>query len=395
VLIVASITLAIWLLQVVLTVRTVRAVPTLDSLDGAPPKQWPRLSMVVPARDEAHGIEAALKSKLACGYPQLEVVAIDDRSTDQTGAIIDRLAANDPRVKAAHIKELPVGWLGKLNAMQHGLTAATGEWVLFSDADVHIEPGALEKLIAHAEAHAIDFIAVFPRMHAVSAFIDAACAGLLRMILITGRVWRANDDRSHIGIGVGAFNLARRRVLDSTQAISHLRMEVADDISLGALVKQSGARTRFFAGRRQVHLVYMPSIEAMAKSANKAGHLFGFSLIKPLLMALVPIIGDLVVPIAALYAGGITALIGAAILACATFCNTRFCVHFALPLRGGLLWPLAYPLNSTLTFLAGLRAWKLQGVYWRDTFYSRKTLEEGRRLDTLTFSVKVPKENAP
>ena len=81
------------------------------------------VSLIVPARDEGLHVEGALASKLACGYPSLEVVAIDDRSADETGAIIDRAAARDPRLVAVHVTELPDGWLGKVHAMARGLEA--------------------------------------------------------------------------------------------------------------------------------------------------------------------------------------------------------------------------------------------------------------------------------
>src|SRR6185295_18068332 len=95
---------AMWLLQLLLALRIVRAVPSTQAVAGPAQREtWPKLSVIVPARDEGEGIEAALESKLACGYPALEVVAVDDRSADDTGKIIDRLAARDARIVEAHV----------------------------------------------------------------------------------------------------------------------------------------------------------------------------------------------------------------------------------------------------------------------------------------------------
>jgi glycosyltransferase involved in cell wall biosynthesis len=377
----------LWLLQLLLTIRVLRTVPPLTDLNAPPPCRWPRLSMIVPARDEAGAIEAALASKLACGYPELEIVAVDDRSRDATGAILDRAARSDPRLRVVHVDSLPEGWLGKLHAMKRGLELATGEWVLFSDADVHVEKGTLERLIAHAEASGIDFISLFPSMRRIHPLIDCAIAALLRLLSLTGRIWSANDDRSHIGVGVGAFNLARRRVLDSTGAIDELRMEVADDVALGALLKQSGARCRLFAARSDVSLVFLDSMSAFARSTDKGGGILGYSWWKPILFSLVPLAVELAIPIAAILEGGRAAIFGAAALLFGTLTHLLLCAHFAAPLAGALLWPIGHTLNMLLTLRAGLRAWKNQGIFWRDTFYSRATLEAGRRLELPSLHV--------
>jgi hypothetical protein len=385
--VIAALIALVWLLQFVLALRVVRAVPPLSRLHPPTPPRWPRLSIIVPARDEANAIEGALASKAACGYPELEIVAVNDRSQDETGAIIDRAASASPQVKVVHVDSLPEGWLGKLNAMKRGLELASGEWVLFSDADVHLEPGTLELLIAHAEAEQIDFIAIFPRMRRVNPVIDAAIVAFLRMLALSGRCWSANDDRSHIGVGVGAFNLARRSVLERTRAIDHLKMEVADDVGLGAVLKQSGARCRFFAGRSRVNLVFLDSFRSAARSSDKSGAIFGCSLWRPILLVAVTLAFDLLVPLAAVLAGGTAAIFGVAALAIATVTHLLLCLHFSGPIAGVFLWPIGSVLSMTLTLRAGLRAWRDQGIYWRDTFYSRSVLEAGRRVQLPSLRV--------
>ena len=121
-------------------VMLVRRCPQLGQLYSPDPPSWPALSVVVPARDEARTIEPALASLLAQDYPGLEVVLVDDRSTDGTSAIIDRLAASNPQIAAVHVRELPAGWLGKVHALQRGFERARGDFVLFTDADIHFAP---------------------------------------------------------------------------------------------------------------------------------------------------------------------------------------------------------------------------------------------------------------
>src|ERR1700733_11511340 len=106
----------------------------LDAVVAAlkPPTEWPKVSIIVPARDEAAKIEAAMRSKLLIDYPDFELIAVDDRSQDETGAILDRLAAEDSRLRVIHLDSLPDDWLGKSHAMHVAATPPKGEYLLFT-----------------------------------------------------------------------------------------------------------------------------------------------------------------------------------------------------------------------------------------------------------------------
>ncbi|MEK7768052.1 MAG: glycosyltransferase family A protein, partial [bacterium] len=138
-----------WWAGMALVIR--RHVAGLRSLgdEAAPePAAWPRLSVLVPACNEADTLEPALETLLRSDYPDLEVILVDDRSTDGTGAVVDRLAARDARIVPVHVAALPPGWLGKVHAMHVALPHATGEWLLFSDADVHAAPDTIRRAVA-------------------------------------------------------------------------------------------------------------------------------------------------------------------------------------------------------------------------------------------------------
>lgn len=388
-LVLVSVLLVLALAQCGLALLVRRRIPTVDSLPSPPrERSWPLVSVLIPAKDEAEHLEAALASKLACGYPALELVVIDDRSTDDTPAILRRLAEGAPQLTSTRVDSLPEGWLGKLHAMHRGLAVARGEWVLFSDADVHLEPDTLERLLAYAEREKVDFVGVFPKMEPVSAALDAVLAGLLRALALGGRLWKMNDDGSGIGGGVGAFNLVKREWLERTGAVEHLRMEIADDVALGAYLKQCGARTRMFAGRERVSLVFQSSLAGMQKSANKGGGMFGWVLWRPVLVALAPLLLEVLAPALALARGGATAAVAALAWAALTAAHVLLSSHFAGPLRGALLWPLGHFVTALTMLRAGWLAWRLQGVLWRGTFYSRAVVDAGRRIDTSTMRVK-------
>jgi hypothetical protein len=366
-------------LQLLLAMRVRLHVPRIEDAMPPPPATWPRLSMIVPARDEAQAIGDALRSKLACGYPAVEIVVVDDRSSDGTGEIARRLAAEDRRIAVARIDELPAGWLGKVHALTTGVERATGDWLLFSDADVHVAPGTLERAIMYAEANAVDVVAIMPRMDPVSLPLDACMAATVRMIMLVGRTWRANDDRSPVGFGVGAFTLVRRSALARTPGLAYLKMEVADDVALGSMIKASGGRCRLFTSREAVHLVFAERLGVLARSLEKGGGILGFSLWRTLLVAAAWLAVDLAIPVGAIACGGPAAVVGAIHLLALFATHAVLAGHCAAPLRGALAWPLGTVLSIAMFVRSGALAWWRGAIVWRATSYSRREIEAGRR----------------
>src|SRR5437868_3642634 len=143
-----------WLLGTVWTWKAIEIFFGLPKVDDITQPQWsatnaklPALSIVVPARNEADQIRACLNSLLSLDYLNLEIVAVNDRSTDTTGAIMDEIAAADPRLRVVHVTELPPRWLGKTHAMWVGASAANGEWILFTDGDVIFSPDSMRRAV--------------------------------------------------------------------------------------------------------------------------------------------------------------------------------------------------------------------------------------------------------
>jgi len=131
------------------------------------PAANPRVSIVVPARNEEENIEPTLAQLLALDYDNFEVIAVNDRSTDRTGEIMDKIAASPAahgRLKIIHVGELPPGWLGKTHAMWSASRESNGDWLLFTDADVLFKPDAIRRALAYAESAAADHLVLFPRI---------------------------------------------------------------------------------------------------------------------------------------------------------------------------------------------------------------------------------------
>ena len=223
----------------------------------------PRVSVIVPARNEEEIIEQALNTLLALDYDNYEVIAVNDRSTDATGEIMERIE-KDPhfsqkRREMGHPEfrslcviqhtELPAGWLGKTHAMWTAANVATGDWLLFTDADVLFKPDSLRRALAYAESVPADHVVLFPRMIMKRPGEYMMIAFFQTMFMFGHRPWKVADPSTDDHMGVGAFNLVRRRVYDAVGTYAALRMEVLDDMKLGKVVKKAGfAQRNVFGG---------------------------------------------------------------------------------------------------------------------------------------------------
>jgi len=211
----------------------------------------PRVSIIVPARNEEAAIEPALRSLLALDYDNYEVIAVDDRSTDRTGEIMDSLQKNSPEslLKVIHHRELPSGWLGKTHAMWTAANQASGEWLLFTDADVMFKPESLRRALAYAEAEHADHVVLFPQMIMHSPGERMMIAFFQTLFVFGHRPWKVADPKTKDHMGVGAFNLVRRSAYEAVGTYKALCMEVVDDMKLGKVVKNAGfAQRNVFGG---------------------------------------------------------------------------------------------------------------------------------------------------
>jgi glycosyltransferase involved in cell wall biosynthesis len=206
----------------------------------------PRVSIVVPACNEAADIEATLIRLLSLQYENYEIIAVDDRSTDETGEIMERIAATAPRgrLKIIRITELPAGWMGKPHAMWSAARQTSGDWLLFTDADVLFKPDALGRALAYAHTERADHLVLFPRMVMKHPGERMMIAFFQTLFVFGHRPWKVADPKAKDHIGVGAFNMIRRPVYEALGTYQALRFDVLDDMKLGKVVKNAGYAQR-------------------------------------------------------------------------------------------------------------------------------------------------------
>jgi glycosyltransferase involved in cell wall biosynthesis len=355
-------------------------VPILPPEAAAAP--LPSLSIVIAACNEVETLEPGLRSLLAQDYPDLEIVVVDDRSTDGTGEIVDRMTATDPRARAVHVKELPPGWLGKVNALRCGYTATRGDYVLFSDADVHFAPGALKAALALAALERLDHLTLLPGFRGTSLMHRA-----LMQEFVAGYVRRTRGSAGLTGakasFGFGAFNLVRREAFAATEGFEWFRMEVLDDLALGELMKRNGGRCGFAVAPQALQILWYPSLGEAIRgfgknafgglAAYRTGRLFGMAF-GTLLLGIAPFF--------LLFQGGrrwlwsLPALAVMALLSEAAVARKRF----GVPLLPGLLTAAAHVLMAFAMVRSALICRRQGGIVWRGTLYPLAELRAGRRV---------------
>jgi len=361
----------------------VRKVPLLRDVAPTIEGAWPTVTLVIAACNEADTIEPAATTLLACDYPDLQVVLVNDRSTDATGAIIDRLAAGSERATAVHITELPDGWLGKVHAMHVGTQAAVGDYIVYCDADVHFAPGALQRAVAFCEREGLGHLSLLPRIDGGGFWLDASVAAFATGFLATLRVADLGDPDTGAFAGIGAFNMVRREAFERTEGWSWLKMDVIDDSGLAfMMVTQAKARSLVPAAGEFVRIRWYPSVAALIRGLGKNAYIglahgqwrnvlrFGVGLpLMALSVVLAPLSGDPV-------------LLGifAAIVAVQAALSQRFADRIGHPRFAAacgvlMFWVLGVAvLRSTwLTLRAG-------GITWRGTFYPLAALRAGKRV---------------
>ncbi len=265
----AVITLSIVLVGGFDMARGSRSTSYLEDVPCYSGSRPPKVSIVIPARNEAKKIAEALQSVLKQDYLNLEFIVLNDRSTDNTATILAGLAAKDARLRVENISELPAGWLGKNYALHHGAERASGDLLLFTDADVVMNPSAVSRAVHYLQANRLDHLAVMPAVRMPTLALRLFCSAFGVFFSAYMRQWKAKDPRSRRFVGVGAFNLVARdayRAIGTHQAIA---MRPDDDIKLGKLLKRAGYRQELVFGMGMLVVEWYSSLREMIDGLMK------------------------------------------------------------------------------------------------------------------------------
>jgi len=367
-----------WIGSTVMTYRGMKSIPSLTEIAPFAGPNFPRISILFAARDEEEKMPAALASLLKLDYPNYEVIAVDDRSTDATGKILDEFAARDARLKTIHVTELPQGWLGKPHALATAYEKASGDWLVFTDADVRFAPDLLRRTLAVVVGERADHLTLLVRLD-LRGFWEPVALGYLGACFALMRPWKTKEPKSKAYMGVGAFQMVRRTAYEAIGTHNRLAMEVVDDMKLGKLVKMGGFRSIVAPSEDLVHVRWQDGFGNIVKGMTKnmfAG--FGFNSVfalavacNTLLLSFVPVLGVIfargaaqIAAVAAVFA----AMVFEAMLMPRAKASRWFGVTHAL---GALV--IVYIILRSMVVTLGRG-----GVVWRGTFYPLEELRRGQ-----------------
>ena len=225
--------------------------------------------MVIPARNEEKKIREALQSVLGQDYPHVEFLVLNDRSTDQTGAMLAEMAAEDARLRVMNITDLPAGWLGKNYALHLGAERASGELLLFTDADVVMDPSTLAKAVSYLTANHLQHLAVMPTVRLPRLLPRLFCSTF--GIFFSGyiRQWKAKDPASRSFVGIGAFNLVTTEAYKASGTHRAIAMRPDDDIKLGKILKNAGYRQEMVFGMGLLSVEWYSSLRELIDGLMK------------------------------------------------------------------------------------------------------------------------------
>jgi cellulose synthase/poly-beta-1,6-N-acetylglucosamine synthase-like glycosyltransferase len=356
------------------------------------PSGNPRVSIIVPARNEAETIEQALKTLLALDYNNYEVIAVNDRSTDSTGEIMERVSKNlhlsqtaretrNPAttLRVIHHNELPAGWLGKTHAMWTAANQASGDWLLFTDADVLFKPDSLRRALTYAESVPADHVVLFPQMIMKRPGEYMMIAFFQTMFMFGHRPWKVADPSTDDHMGVGAFNLVRRHVYDAVGSYQALRMEVLDDMKLGKVVKKGGFAQRNVFGGDLISIRWAHGAMGVVNNLTKNFFaVLSFQWWRALLSA---------IALAFLNYGpfiGVWFAHGWAKVPYAIALGSMFLIYVGMSVRSAVppYYFLLHPVGTTLFIYTLARSTILtlwnDGIVWRGTKYPLDELRKGK-----------------
>jgi cellulose synthase/poly-beta-1,6-N-acetylglucosamine synthase-like glycosyltransferase len=367
----------LWFAVTILVLVNLAALPDLPRLRIDQPPAPPRVSVIIAARDEEARIAETLERLFAQQQIDLDVIVVDDRSSDSTAAILAAATQKHPRLTVLRVDELPAGWLGKCHACALGAERATGDWLLFTDADVHMRSDLIARAVAAGDRAAVDHVTLWPGLNCKGPLTQGSMLAFQQMFALYAPLWLINRDRGSRGLGVGAFNLVRRAAYEAIGGHRPLRLEVLDDIKLGILLRRAGFRQRVYSGLTELEAEWAQGVTGVIRAMEK--NWFAAANLN-LVQAAVLILAFLAVtlgPVTALWwAPNYGGWAVAGLLSCMAPGVVQ-CRRSNWPIAAALFAPLGYLIFALTGAYSTLQAIRQGGIRWRDTFYPLAELREG------------------
>ena len=352
--------------------------PWIRNFAPLPDYECPSISLIFAARDEEEKLPAALATLAELDYPRLEIIPVDDRSQDSTPKILEEFARAKSRVRVVHVETLPSGWLGKPHALQKAYEVSTGDWLLFTDADVRFAPDALRRAVNLAKQNNADHLTLFGDVE-MHGFWETTLLTFFGMAFhLSTDPSRLNNSNSWSYVGIGAFQLLKRSTYDAVGTHQRLAMEVVDDMKLGKIVKQAGFRSTVGLAQDTVTIRWHAGLGNLVRGVTKNFFAaLGYN-VPLVLAATITMLLLNVAPFIAIFTSqGWIRIFAAVSVAIAI----GFHAGVNIVMRVSPLYALTHPFGAPLFCYMLLRSTAVTlwqgGVTWRGTFYPLDELKRG------------------
>ena len=236
--------------------------PFLDKFENNSTTR-PKVSVILPARNEEDFISKCLETLCLQDYDNFEIIAIDDSSEDKTGEIIGKFSKEDSKVIHVKAKEKPEKWMGKNWACMEGFKKATGDIMLFTDADTKFEKNVMSLAVSHLQSENLDALTVIPRLRCIDKITKITLPMLSTFLHSRYSALNVNNPKKKVGYFFGSFFVIKRKVYEEIGTHEKVKQEIIEDGALGKITKESGYALKMVRGEHLIEALYSRSSKEM------------------------------------------------------------------------------------------------------------------------------------
>lgn len=367
-------TLLITIIEFHIGFKTIRNLSRQGVVDEA---KLPFISIIFSALNEERDIEEALKTMLALDYPHYEIITINDRSTDRTPQILDAYQKHHAeRMHVIHIQSLPEGWLGKNHALHIGAKQAKGDWLLFTDADVTMKKGLLQKAISYVIETNTDHLTIFEHHIRRPFWLKVFYLAHYLTYSLVVKPWRIRYAWSKKSLGHGSFNLVSKKSYRQCGGHEAIAMECLDDMKFGKLLKQNGFRQDTVDGRDFIEREWYKTLPDMIYGLKKNSFAFYEYRLLPALRDIAFAFIFYVWPVIAMFTcSGAVQVLNILNVALTLYMSIYIAKQYRLERKFAIFYPISILLLLYTILNSAVSIYANKGVIWRGTHYSLQQLK--------------------
>ncbi|HKU49545.1 MAG TPA: glycosyltransferase [Nitrososphaera sp.] len=254
--------LGLWAYFLAFMVKSFRLAPRLESFDLKPGLK-PKVSVILPARNEERYIGRCLDTLLAQDYPDFQIIAINDSSTDRTGRIMQEYAQRDSRIVYVSAPPKPDDWAGKNWACYQGYLRSDGELLMFTDADTEHASNTMSLAVQHLQSESLDALTAVPHLICNDFWTKITLPALATFLHTRFSPLRVNDPKVKTGYFFGSFFVITRQTYEAVGTHKAVRQELVEDGALGGRVKSSNFRMKMVRGERHIDAIWARDLNTL------------------------------------------------------------------------------------------------------------------------------------